>query len=435
MEAFFLVTVICLFSIAATIVAIDVNKGQLTLRAYLAGIFSVYFCIIPLLYVATYDQIVAAAPSSWVVIGEPSSDRLLLFLMQTLIGIGSIVIGWLIGAQFFRELIEIRYLSNNQNLRLCYRLKLLALIPAALILYEIASLGGVASAINAGETLRAHGADWSVGRLYRLMPLLAVIVLVTSFKKDLFWYLMFTLAVIFLLIEQSRSNLTMFFFLLFIVRVNAYGKFSYIYIVFMAVIIVLVAGYGNEIIELLSSEDGGLKKKSREDFFFTAVSQLSPTFTNGMLADEFTRERGLQYFQVLSDMTPLHFIGVERSELVWQDLSAFYFNDFYRVGMQIDLFTYGYTQALALGVAISGLFYGAIFGCLDAHCRRLMAFPAMLEFANCYQGVLMLLGGSLLIWGSLDSAVLAGNLKYSIIVVIVLVSTVHMRRRTLHPIR
>ena len=407
-----MVLTLCAVSVSLHFLARDLRNGLLRIVTFVILYATAFFFFIPALYLLMHASVLATAPSSWVLMGTPTTDRLLHYDLMLILACSSALLGWLSGSSGGQPVTP-RYAYPKREKLIQRRLVALGATAALILFLEGMHSGGLTSLMQRGEELRAHGASWFVGPFYRLVPLVVTTVIALSLMRGPSWYALLVVSVVALIVEQSRTNTVMFFCAVGLVYLNQKRSFAAWWLLLLAVSVVAAASFGNEIIESLNGAEW--QKVEHSEILPKLISQLSPTFTNGMLIAEFTSDREFQLFAIWADLIPMHLLGTERDPLVWQDLSVMYFGDFSEVGMQIDMVSYGYTQLGYLGVAIMGLVYGAAFGFLARICEGGALADRDGGLGTPAAVLVMLLSGSLMVWGSLDSAVLAGNLKYILV--------------------
>ncbi|MCE2572590.1 O-antigen polymerase [Motilimonas eburnea] len=367
-------------------VCLEIYRSSLTKKAnaffIINSVLGLYLGLIPIAYITLYPYFSTTFyyTPAHIAVTDFSVDNPLFTSIVILLGYTAVVVSYFL---FFKSksTVKERNYFNSFNvvyIRLfCYVFGCFSLL--ALFVY-VNSFGGVTEAIVSASLIRRHDGETSSFTILRYIYPLVQSVAIFFFclflharkKTDLFLFFVFFIAsIVFLLVNAGRSNVVVFFGVLFIGWLSYRNTFSIVKLFPFVLLGLSLALFGNEIFTLLSGEEAAFKT----DFFRISLSltrELSHVYVNLLKVDSFTLsgDTGILYFQdLLVSMLEILPGGIEKE--IWQDtvnptkLNTFNFSPPPGTGIIVDLFTYGYYQFAIFGVVFVSFIFGWFLAVLD----------------------------------------------------------------------
>lgn len=385
------------------------NNRRLGLEKFVYLVLIFFYILIPLLYVISFDDLKKNTYNFWVLKTELDiysvSNALSIYFFATFF----IVVGI-----FYGKKINFSY-GNVTNIKLkvyYYFLILISVLSTLATFLYVYKIGGVIQAIVEANLYRAHGLkEPPIGQLSKLQPFIIYSsLLLLPFKKWWNYFFVFV-AIFYLIIEASRTNVGLYFFAFYLYYLNANGKFKLYKLIVPLFFAVFLAVLGNSITDYIETGQWVVGSSA----FYAIVSQFSPSISNVFNMYNFVDEFGLGFFYDVTSIFPQKLFGFDKTVKTWELLTEYYLGGFYTVGIPIDLFSYGYSQFSYLGVVLVSSLYGLFIGSsisfikfirFTSTSRLQYDLSIMLELVLCFFAM------SLLAWGSMDSTVFYGNAKY-----------------------
>jgi hypothetical protein len=402
---------LCIIFIYAASRAAVVDPGAMSIRKYIYYNFAFFFGLISTIYIIDFDYIKLNSNNFWVAFSVITDEKVALMAIIALLGLISLELG-LISSRSSKILI--RRITERSTKRYFKMIVAVSLLSSLLTYAHIYLSGGVIQAILTAEMLRAHGADLPLGQLSKFQPLVVIgSLLLMPFKTKINYFFVFT-SFLYLTLELSRTNIAIYLFSFYLIWLNSRNKFSLIALIVPVALAIVMAFAGNAVTDILRGEDFSLPITP----YSQIISQFSPTSSNLLNINEFVEINGYGYFSDVRSLIPEAAIGMNKTWKTWQALTEMYLGGFYSVGIPIDLLSYGYSQLGFLGVFILCLAYGFFFGNLAKRFRQISKVSKYSKYYIPLEIIVCLFAAHILGWGSMDSTVVSGTMKYWIFLLI-----------------
>lgn len=394
-----------------------VHPNYFSAEKFIVSYYIFYTAVIPFLFFMVHEYVFSNANNFWIRRKDFTLNNYFEFINLNIIGSCSVALGYLIS----RRMAFSRFKVTRGRLRVYVNLlTIVSIFSMCLTAIHIVKTGGFLNAFAQSAVFRAHGVELPLGQLSKFQPLVVwCSFLLHPFKLKRNYFFIFG-ALLFLVLDASRTNFAFYLFAFFIYSLNTKQNFKLRYLVYPLILAILLAVYGNALTDAIA----GIESSYDFKWVSVLISQFLPTFTNMLNIGAFVEDVGFSYYSDLFTIFNVVIDGMN-DQKTWQQFTIYYLGYYGSVGMQLDLFSNSYAQAGYIGLVSHGLFYGCMFGSVIAILRR--SFKAEEKrFFIAIEIMLSFFAGSLFVWGSVDSAVFYGNLKF--IVPLALIFVIFWRR-------
>ncbi|HDY7850967.1 TPA: oligosaccharide repeat unit polymerase [Vibrio vulnificus] len=393
-----------------------IKSERLSLEKFIYLVFSFFYLVIPILYLSSFDSLKKNTYNFWVL--ETNLDFIAVFYAICIYSI--FVFGSFCGFYSGRRIRIVYniYQPKHINIFLFFILAL-AILSSCLTFFYAYKVGGIDVAIIEANSFRGHGErEPPIGQLAKFQPFITTCALLLIAFRSRFRYFFVLIAMLYLLFEASRSNIGMFFIIIYFYHLNKKGNFKISSLMVPGCIAIFMAVLGNAVTDYIYSGSWSVNGKA----FYSFVSQFSPTFSTALNVSYFTDEYGFGYLKDAVSIFPQSFFGIEKTVKTWEKLTEYYLGGFYTVGIPIDIMSYSYSQFGFLGSFIMPFLYFAFFGFLSKkfdviiqHSTGKTHSVALMMELICCAFVM-----SLISWASIDSTVFYGTIKYWVVLFVFL---------------
>lgn len=393
-----------------------IKSERLSLEKFIYLSFSFLYLVIPILYLYSFDSLKNNTYNFWVI--ETNLDFIAIFYAICIYSI--FVFGSFCGFYSGRR-IRIKYKTYQSSHVNIFFLGVvaLAILSSFLTFLYAYKVGGIHVAIIEANSFRGHGErEPPIGQLAKFQPFIITCTLLLIAFRSRFRYFFGLMAILYLLFEASRTNIGMFFIIIYFYHLNKKGNFKLVNLIAPGCIAIFMAVLGNSITDYIYSGSWHFNGK----VFYSFVSQFSPTFSTTLNVYYFTDEYGFGYLKDVVSIFPQSLFGMEKTVKTWEKLTEYYLGGFYTVGIPIDIMSYSYSQFGFLGSFIMPFLYFAFFGFLSKKfdviiqnsTGKIHSVALMMELICC-AFVMSLIG-----WASIDSTVFYGTIKYWVLLFVFL---------------
>lgn len=393
-----------------------IKSERLSLEKFIYLCFSFFYLVIPILYLYSFDSLKENTHNFWVL--KTNLDFIAIFYAICIYSV--FVLGSFCGFYSGRRIgIEYNiYQSSHINIFFSFVVALAILSSILTFLYAY-KVGGINVAIIEANSFRGHGErEPPIGQLAKFQPFITTCALLLIAFRSRLRYIFVLIAMLYLLFEASRTNIGMFFIIIYFYHLNIRGRFKLVGLIAPGCIAIFMAILGNSISDYIFSGSWNFNEKA----FYSFVSQFSPTFSNTLNVSYFIDEYGFGYLKDAVSIFPQSLFGIEKTVKTWQKLTEYYLGGFYTVGIPIDIMSYSYSQFGFLGSFIMPFLYFAFFGFLSKKfdviiqnsTGKTYSVALMMELICC-AFVMSLIG-----WASIDSTVFYGTIKYWVLLFVFL---------------
>lgn len=396
----------------------SVERNFVGIQKLLYGAIILYFIIVPICFVLFLDEIKNNVYYFWVQATEISAVNIYTATLIFVLGVGALSLGFNLSCRIG---VQTNFSSSWNPLYVKAFIISLCFFSIFVNVIHIYNLGGLFNAIVNAEFYRSHGSYESpLGQLTKVQPFIVIGTLLLFPFKTKLRFLFLLCSIIYLLIESSRTNLGFFLIAFYLYHKNINSDFKIKNIIFPFLIAVFMAYFGNSVTDYIYTGEFNINSS----FIYSSIGQFSPASSNLLNMAQFVGIEGYRYFYDILSFLPKDMGGLGSNEKTWQSLTSYYLGGFWSVGMQIDLFSYGFSQLSYFGTVVYSFIFGIIVGRVKQLTKAMQSAakklgdPIFYRFAVMYEIVAAIFFISILNWGSLDATVISGTMKYWFFIVL-----------------
>lgn len=355
------------------------NPGRFNLFLLITIFFSVFYGLIPILYILEYDNLYSYSfyIPTHIRISTPYKDPVITAALLSLIAYIVILFIYFYGRVFFKASCTKQYtVDSNKIIRLAFFLLLIS-VPAILLYSQ--SMGGIVPAIIKAELFRARNAETSSYTLLRyIMPFIefSALVFFSTYieirkKKHFFYFLIsFCFSILFLLLNAGRSGIVVFFAMFLLILLDWKRKFNLIKLLPLGGLVIILAVYGDPFFTYLATG----KFSHTTDLYsvyLRLIRELSPAYVNTLKVASYSTEKGTLYFFSDIFISTIKILPGKIENLFGSNLKGMTeihtenFSPPPGTGIIVDMITYGYYQLALPGVVIISTIFALIIRKLD----------------------------------------------------------------------